>query len=156
MSNISEFEPYLPENIENILEKHIDLGEKDLLKETNNLCAHYGIKFIPYLASIWAGKDVYLKNKNWAQIKKNGNITQWDEEFNSVAMCFNSEYINYFFKIVDEIVELYDIDGLYFDELSFQSWCKCENCNTLFRKEYGIDIPSNTDDKIIFNRFLDW
>ena len=52
-------------------------------------------------------------------------------------------------KFVDEIVELYDIDGLYFDELSFQSWCKCENCNTLFRKEYGIDIPSNTDDKFI-------
>ena len=71
-------------------------------------------------------------------------------------MCFNSEYINYFFKIVDEIVELYDIDGLYFDELSFQSWCKCENCNTLFRQEYGINIPSNTDDKFIFKRFLDW
>ena len=86
---------YYPANVcyynSNILEKHIDLGEKDLLKETNNLCAHYGIKFIPYLASIWAGKDVYLKNKNWAQIKKNGDITQWDEEFNSVAMCFHSE-----------------------------------------------------------------
>lgn len=78
---------------------------------------------------------------DWAQRKADGRVTSWDEENNSVAFCPNSAYREYLVSIIKEIIDNYEVDGFYFDEPSFQSWCSCENCKKKFFNEYHELLP---------------
>ena len=115
-----------------------DLGQRDLLYETIAAARHHDQRVVAYMASIWGGSELYGEHPQWAQRKADGSITSWDDEFTSVAMCPNSPYRDYFASLIREIAETYDIDGFYFDEASFQSWCSCEYCREGFEAECGL------------------
>jgi hypothetical protein len=56
-------------------------------------------------------------------------------------LCFNSPFRDYQLAQVREVLENYDIDGVYFDQ--FPMSCHCEHCRFKFRKMFNYDIPSN-------------
>ena len=136
---------------------HPELGDRDLLSEAIELGHKKGQKVIAYMASIWGDRKMYEAHPDWAQRKANGNIDTWDEELNSVAMCPNSPYRDYFNSLILEISNNYNIDGFYFDEPSFQSWCSCENCKRKFKQETGFDLITSEDwDSSLFKQFIQW
>lgn len=133
------------------------LGERDLLTETLNAAHHNGQKVIAYIASIWGGREMFLAHEDWAQRKADGQVTSWDEDFTSVAMCPNSPYREYLAEVVREISENYAVDGFYFDEPSFQSWCSCIHCREKFYAEYHAELPVVEDwDNPTFQKFIHW
>jgi hypothetical protein len=133
------------------------LGCRDLLSEAIEQGHKNGQKVIAYLASIWGGRDMYEAHPDWAQKKANGDLNTWDEELNTVAMCPNSPYRAYFSSLVEEISNNYDVDGFYFDEPSFQSWCSCENCRERFKKDTGLELPVEEEwESETFKTFIDW
>ena len=117
------------------------LGSRDLLAESIRAGHTRGQKIIAYIATIWGNRDLYEAHPDWAQRKADGRVTSWDEEYNSVAFCPNSPYREYLTSIINEILDNYDIDGFYFDEPSFQSWCNCENCKKKFFNEFHQPLP---------------
>lgn len=133
------------------------LGDRDLLEEAIEAGHRNGQKMVAYVASIWGGREMIEAHPDWAQRKADGRVTSWDEEYTSVAMCPNSPYREYFASVVREISEHYEVDGFYFDEPSFQSWCNCEHCRRSFEAETGHPLP--VEEKWgdpIFHEFLQW
>jgi len=136
---------------------HPGLGQRDLLKEAITAAHRNGQKVIAYIASIWGGRALYDAHPDWAQRKADGSLNAWDEELNSLAMCPHSPYRGYLSSVVHEVSENYEVDGFYFDEPSFQSWCACEHCQAKFRQETGCELPTveNWDDPV-FRQFIQW
>lgn len=54
-------------------------------------------------------------------------------------LCFNSPFRDYQLAQVREVLEKYEVDGVYFDQ--FPMSCYCEYCKARFKKEYGYDMP---------------
>ncbi len=109
------------------------LGKRDLLAEALEAAHANGQKVVAYIASIWGGRELYEQHPDWAQRKADGRLTAWDEELTSLAFCPNSPYRFYLESILEEICNHYPMDGFYFDEPSFQSWCACEHCQQMMR-----------------------
>jgi len=133
------------------------LGKRDLLAEALEAAHRNGQKVIAYVASIWGGPEMFLGHPDWAQRKANGRVTSWDEDYSSVAMCPNSPYREYLAKVVAEISENYEVDGFYFDEPSFQSWCSCSYCREKFYAETHQELPVEERwGDPVFQKFIDW
>ena len=133
------------------------LGERDLLAESLSAAHVNGQKVIAYIASIWGGAEMYWQHPDWAQRKADGRVTSWDEAYTSVAMCPNSPYREYLKQVVTEISEKYAVDGFYFDEPSFQSWCSCSYCREKFYAEFHQELPVVEDwGDPVFQKFIEW
>ena len=133
------------------------LGERDLLAEALKAAHANGQKVIAYIASIWGGSEMYWEHPDWAQRKADDRVTSWDEAYTSVAMCPNSPYRGYLEQVVTEISDNYPVDGFYFDEPSFQSWCSCSHCREKFFAEYHQELPVKEDwGDPVFQKFIAW
>ena len=133
------------------------LGERDLLAEALSAAHANSQKVIAYIASIWGGAEMYWQHPDWAQRKADGRVTSWDEAYTSVAMCPNSPYREYLKQVVTEISENYAVDGFYFDEPSFQSWCSCSYCSKKFFAEFHQELPVKEDwGDPVFQKFIKW
>ncbi|UCH27493.1 MAG: family 10 glycosylhydrolase [Trueperaceae bacterium] len=133
------------------------LSGRDLLQEAITAARRNGQHVIAYLASIWGDAEMYRRHPDWAQRKANGSVTSWDDAYTSVAMCPNSPYRDYFASLVREISETYPVDGFYFDEPSFQSWCNCSYCQEKFYSETHRPLPTEEKwDDPTFLTFLRW
>lgn len=133
------------------------LGQRDLLAESIEAARHNGQRVIAYIASIWGSAALFYAHPDWAQRKANGFVTSWDDAYSSVAMCPNSPYRAYLSSVVREISDNYDLDGFYFDEPSFQSWCNCSYCQEKFYAEVHQPLPTEERwDDPVFQRFLQW
>jgi len=140
-----------------IAPRHPDLRDRDVLAEVIDEAHKHGIKVIAYVNCLWGNKDLYEKHPGWAQRRVDGKPTAWDPTYTSVAMCPNSPYRDYFLNIVGEISDNYDVDGFYFDEPCFQSWCDCSNCRSLFRKRFAQELPQKADwCNPLWQEFIQW
>ncbi len=133
------------------------LGERDLLADAVSRAHQHGQKAVAYIASIWGGRDLFNAHPDWAQRHADGTVTSWDDAYTTVAMCPNSPYREYLASIVREIADNYDVDGFYFDEPSFQSWCNCSYCQDKFYREFHQPLPTREQwDDPVFQKFLQW
>jgi hypothetical protein len=133
------------------------LGERDLLAEALASAHQNGQKVVAYIASIWGNQELFRKHPDWAQRHADGTVTSWDKAYSSVAMCPNSPFRAYLESIINEIKDNYDVDGFYFDEPSYQSWCSCSHCREKFYNEHHLELPVEVDwDDPIFQDFISW
>jgi uncharacterized membrane protein len=136
---------------------HPDLNNRDFLAEIIEEAHKHNVKVVSYANVLWGNREMYLTHPEWAQRKLSGAPVSWDVNYTSVAMCPNTPYRDYIIKVVKEIAENYDVDGFYFDEASFQSWCSCSTCKKLFKEETNLELPmqENWGDPA-WNKFISW
>jgi hypothetical protein len=136
---------------------HPDLNGRDLLAESIEETQKYDIKTIAYVNVLWGNRKMFEEHPDWAQRRADGKITTWDASLNSVAMCPNTKYRDYILQIIKEIANNYQIDGFYFDEPSFQSWCYCIACQKQFLSETNEMLPNeaNWQDQT-WRKFINW
>ena len=131
------------------IKKNKDIKNRDILKELSDLKKKYNFNFIAYINTQFS--DVFLSNPSWSQRRVDNKKTT---QLNTAAICLNSPYKNILLNSAKEISRTYKVDGFYFDEVSFQSWCNCSFC----KKKYKIDSGRNIPNKINFHNknFLNW
>jgi len=136
---------------------HPELNDRDFLAEIIEEAHKHNVKVIAYVNVLWGNRDMYLTHPEWAQRKLSGAPISWDENYTSVAMCPNTSYRKYITEVAKEISENYDVDGFYFDEAAFQSWCNCSTCKRLFKEETGFELPTQEDwGSLIWKKFVNW
>lgn len=133
--------------------QHPELNRRDLLRETIDACHKKGIKVFTYIpvGHPFLPHDSDLEPYNsWAKLDENGNrITWWHHGyFKTYYICLNSPYREAIRKITGEIVNNYDIDGVYFDgpyqdQTSSGDFCYCPHCRAAYKKKTGKEIPTS-------------
>ncbi len=88
----------------------------------------------------------------WRRRNRDGSPVEW----NFRLVCPNSPYADWLARIAGEVVGKYDLDGVYMEGIAGRR-CFCSYCQERFRREYGREIPTCTEDELLadeqFTRF---
>ena len=103
--------------------------DKKLIKELTDYLNEFGLTELEY-----GDKDTKIKVSKSSSVSSpaiNYNVSTSDgkktTQLNASTICPNSPYKELLLKSAKEIANNYNVDGFYFDEVSFQSWCNCIN-----------------------------
>jgi hypothetical protein len=107
----------------------------DLLKEMIEAAHEIGVKTPVYIS---AGLDekIARKHPEWL-IRDKEDRTNWVNGFMKPGyhqFCFNSPYLDYLLKQIEEVVKNYDADGIFLDIVGVRT-CYCQNCIKSIREE---------------------
>ncbi|MCC5850008.1 MAG: beta-galactosidase [Verrucomicrobia bacterium] len=126
----------------------------DSLQKIISACHAEGIKVIARNDFSKIRRPIYEKHPEWAYRTRAGDIVDYNGD---VHACLNGGYQQgYVKKIVREILETLDVDGMFFNMGGFQvsdyshrhyGPCACEACQTRFREATGFELPASTDGK---------
>jgi len=120
--------------------------KRDLLGEMVEACHKEGIRVCAYISVVW---DEYSAGNHgdWLQVNKDGTLAGRPPFGNRGwrFLCMNSPYVDYVAEQTEEILRLYDVDGIFFD-IVMQTYpgCVCNHC-TKSMKQLGLDPTNDTD-----------
>jgi hypothetical protein len=128
-------------------QKSNGLGDRDLLSEIIPVAQKNGLKVLARIDPSCAPKELAEKHPDWFSRDKDGNLYTVSGHY---VTCPNGGYYHeHMIHIVRELLENYDIDGLWNNQGKFSAWdtdtCYCNNCQTLFKKDTGHPIPETED-----------
>ena len=93
-----------------------------------------GIKFVAgWLATIPACGVEVSEHPDWMRVKLDGSR-------NEVSLCYNSPYRDFLFGQVEEVLSLYEVDGIYFDQVPVG--CFCHYCRSNYEAKYRERFPT--------------
>lgn len=122
---------------------HPGLGSRDLLGEQIEACRALGIKVYAYYCTTWDNHLAEL-HPEWLSLKRDRTsyLPKFDETPGWTAMCMsNDAFVELMLTHTREILERFDIDGLWFDMpvTNHDQECYCRNCVAALRTR-GLDI----------------
>ena len=110
------------------------LDGRHLLHEFEDECRKAGIALVVYLNSKWV-TDLYSQHPDWVIRFKDGVFRHPDGEASLTIypMCPNSPFMQYFKRIVKEVVTVSRPDAVYIDNFAIEPFCECDHCRKTFR-----------------------
>ncbi|MCR5395941.1 MAG: beta-galactosidase [Lachnospiraceae bacterium] len=120
------------------------------LEEIIEECHKKGIKVIARCDFTKIPEETYEKYPHWAYRDKDGNPLIYN---GFVQTCINGEYQQKkVLEILDEVFTNFAFDGLFCNmsgvvvtdyELNIHEPCHCENCKTMFKNQFGMELPDS-------------
>lgn len=121
---------------------HPNLKDGNLLRNIVRECKQHGIAVVFYCC-VSQSAHLGQRHPEWL-MRDSENRTVAFDSVQGPLLCYNSGYLGYVKALAEEMLA-YDPDGLFFDMLWFGesgTVCYCqENCQPLFRKRYGAEMP---------------
>jgi len=122
--------------------------KRDLLGEMIRVCHREGIRVPVYISVVW---DEYAAkaHNDWIQITKEGKLAERAplENFRWRSLCLASPYVDYLKKQTREILEKYEVDGLFFDIVrQIRPGCICNFCLERMEK---LNLDPEKDEDLI-------
>jgi len=144
-------ETYFPSMV---MTPHEELDGRDLFGEILAEARSRELRVFAYVNSFFGGAEYFEAHPDWTARWADGRETT---QVRAKGMCLNSPYRDVIARVSAEVCSRYEIDGLYLDEPSLQSWCACGSCKAKYRVATGRELPLNSDgDRHEFAAFLDW
>jgi hypothetical protein len=133
------------------LPAHPDLNSRNQLRDMVEECGKHGIGVFPYNAFYGAMAQVaFERHRDWAIHLADGSLM--------MRACHNNpDYVRAYANACKEIVESYDVVGMYFDGPAEpddkrrsdgrieQGYCFCPHCRAVFRQLFGRDMPGDLE-----------
>ena len=138
-------------------------GREDEMQRLTEMFQRDGISVVGYYSviyNVWAHDN----HPEWRMLMAdgrsrrcrlpNGEVTDFEVAGGSrYGLCCpnNEEYRDFVYGQVDEMLEFFTPDGLFFDMLYWAHPCYCESCKARWKRETGMDeLPTNdsTDDPL--------
>jgi len=129
------------------------MGERDFVGELINKLHEKGIKYIARFDFSKVHPTIAAEKPEWLYVGENGKNLEFN---NTVAACINGGYYQeYAFKILEEVIDNYDIDGIFFNMMGYTGStyagtnygiCQCESCKKRFRDSTGLSLPKGNND----------
>ncbi len=127
------------------------IGREDELKRLTDMCRANGISVVGYYSlnyNTWA----HDTHPEWRMIEHDGHSRR-DRVSSGSAVSFenaggrryglccpnNDGYLNFVYTQIDEILDYFTPDALFFDMLFWPHQCYCEHCEKRWKEETGID-----------------
>ena len=152
------------------LPRHKELGSRDLLRETADLCHEAGLKLVVYNPLNHPFMDVTASDSNyldWARRFADGRPMAtthfgWGRYYEG---CLNSPVREQIKERVREVVTNYQVDLMYYDGAyegmdHEPDFCHCKYCKEAYGKAHGKDIPKQDgsdklDDLIEYRHWME-
>jgi hypothetical protein len=133
--------------------KNPHMGDRDFIGELIKKLHDNEIKYIARFDFSKVHQSIADKKPEWLYVGANGK----NLEFNTtVAACINGGYYQeYAFEILREVINNYDIDGIFFNMMgytgpsyagTFYGICQCENCKRRYYEKTGYKLPIDNND----------
>lgn len=132
------------------------IGREDLIRRTVDLCRKKGMPVVGYYSIIFNTREHDL-HPEWRMLHANG-ASQRSEmrpqdpqlEFSAApsyryGLCCpnHPEYRQFVFAQVEEMLEYFTLDGLFFDMPFWEHTCYCPKCRARWEAEEGCAMPEN-------------
>ncbi|HPP29729.1 MAG TPA: alpha-L-fucosidase [bacterium] len=119
---------------------HPGLKRKDLLGEMVSACHKKGIKVAAYFNAVLDHQHAIL-HREWCKVNRNGQVAEVDKMGHFFRkMCLNTGYKEHLLGMVEEVLDMYPVDGIFLDCFSLLP-CYGVECIEGMRK-LGMD-PDN-------------
>ena len=127
-----------------------------MLRETIELCRKAGIRVCGYYSLIYNTRE-HDKHPEWRMLLESGKSRR-EERVQDASMAFaskqagryglccpsNEDYLQFVLTQIDEMLEYFPLDAMFFDMPFWPHSCYCEHC----RKAFGKDIPQSVTDEV--------
>ncbi|MFZ2339690.1 MAG: alpha-amylase family protein [Bacteroidales bacterium] len=133
--------------------KNPHMGSSDFVGDLIQKLHEKGIKYMARFDFSKVHPSIAEKKPEWLYIGANGKNLEFN---NTVAACINGGYYQtYAFEILKEVIDNYDIDGIFFNMMgytgatydgTFYGICQCENCKKRFFEATGYKLPIDNND----------
>ncbi|TDF96256.1 alpha-amylase family protein [Paenibacillus piri] len=126
--------------------------KKDLLGEAVAKAHANGMRFIARFDFSKTHESLFARRPEWYYRTKEGKEVNYH---GIVHTCINGGYQQeYSLKIIEEVLDHYPVDGIFFNMFGYQTrdysgndygLCYCDNCKRRFRDMYGMELPESRD-----------
>lgn len=128
--------------------RHPALGDRDLVREAVDACHAAGMRCVAYLPLSHPMIEPAMDSRqHWLQRDQDGNRRPCDYHIGDFGrpfmwyICSRGSYRAAAAEITREVVEGYDVDGMYFDGPHYYRPCYCDGCRQSFKDHSGIEPP---------------
>ncbi len=141
--------------------RHTSMGQRDFLREVLQAAESEDLPIVAYYSVIWDNRAAE-EHPEWCLLDESGRAlmdTVTTDTGKWKYLCHNSGYAQYAASMVDEIARGYPVRGFHLDmfNLSFGGLsCYCQNCERLFRDQYGEDLPRQPQWDAKWRQFLEF
>ena len=127
-------------------------GKEDAMKRLSRMCRENGITVTGYYSLIY-NNWAHDQHPEWRMVGSDGKslrdaCTEMNAEFSGRSLCRyglccpnNEEYRDFVVRQIEEMVEYFTFDGMFFDMLFWPHFCYCDACRARWAKEVGGEIP---------------
>lgn len=122
------------------------IKKPDEIKRLIKLCHENDIKVMGYY-SLNFNQYEHDRHKDWHMVRENGMSWRDEKPNDRSGICCpnNMEYREFVFRQIDEMLEYFPVDGMFFDMLYWSHVCYCPYCEARHLKEKGTPIPRKAD-----------
>lgn len=134
------------------------LDGRDLFGETLEVAKREGMRTLARIDVSMAAKDVFLAHPEWFSIDAQGRPIEIHGYY---AACPNGAYYREFgAAIAREILERYEVDGLWANAAQFSPWhtaqCHCASCQRRFKELTGEKLPKENWNDPLWRQYNEW
>ena len=118
------------------------LDKPDDIKNLIDMCRANGINVVGYY-SLDFNQWAHDTHPEWHMQEENGKSCRENDKSNRCGLCCpnNQDYREFVFRQIDEMLEYFDMDGIFFDMLYWPHVCYCPSCREKYRLENGKELP---------------
>ena len=128
---------------------HSGMGNHDQARELTDELHRYDVKVIGYLCMAWDNR-AFREHPDWQPKRSDGTPIIPERPYEPKYICLNSPAREYLLSHLQEIVDNYDVDGIFLDHAALAQYstpapCYCDYCRRAFREISDTDIPTTID-----------
>ena len=116
----------------------------DVIKKTIELMHKEGMNVIGYYSLNFNNVE-HDRHPEWRMIKETGLSRRESEDRYGLCCPNNMEYREFVFAQIKEMLEYFEVEGMFYDMPFWPHICYCENCQKRFKEETGLDMPRGID-----------
>lgn len=118
------------------------VGREDLIKQLIDKCRADGMAVVGYYSLIY---NTYEEDRHpeWKLLNRDGKSARDNGGRYGLCCPNNMEYRKFVFAQIAEMLDYFELDGMFYDMLFWPYTCYCDSCRERYKNETGFDIPND-------------
>lgn len=122
------------------------LGDRDPFGDMVKGCRTMGMNVVARIDPHAAHQDVYDAHSDWIAVDASGlKRRHWADKDFWVTCALGPYNFEFMTPVIQEIMTLYQPDGIFANRWSGSGMCYCVHCQENFRQFAGLELPRTTD-----------
>lgn len=118
------------------------VGRVDSVKRLIDKCRTNGIDVVGYYSPT-LNNWLFDRHPEWRAVEAEGS----SERFRKGFCCpNNTDFRKFVLTQIKEMMEYFDLDGMFYDFPMFPCYCYCDSCKERWNKEVGGELPRDKSD----------